>query len=85
MSLQIALLRRAQTLIEQYFGGTQLLRHQLDFVGFAAADKQCCVWRPSFAGHPRHWFQSGAGREQAQFLQTTVKVGQAKINADQYG
>ena len=45
MALQIALLGRAQGLVEQHLGRPALLRQQLDLVGLAAAHEQSRVGR----------------------------------------
>ena len=49
MSLQIALLRRTQTLVEQYLERSELLRQQFDFIRFATAHKQRRVRRLALA------------------------------------
>ena len=47
MSFQIALLSRAQGLVEDDAVGARGLDHGFNFIGLAAADEQRRIWRPA--------------------------------------
>ena len=52
MTLEVALLCRADSLIEKDFVCPKLLRQQLYFIRFTAANKQRGIRCPSLAGNP---------------------------------
>ena len=67
-AFEVALLRRAQRLIEQYLHSSGLGRQGFDFVGFALAYEQRRVRRLALAGDAGHWLQARCLRKQAQLI-----------------
>lgn len=85
VALKITLLGRAQGLVKQYFRCADLLGQHLDFVGLAAADKQCRVRRPAFAGDTLDGLKACCLGQQAELFKAVVEIGEAQINPDQNG
>ena len=84
-ALQVALLRGAERLVEQDFGGAMLLGQQLDLVCLAAAHEQGGIGCPAFAGDTRHRLQTGGLGEQPEFFQFRIEMRKAKIHPHQNG
>jgi hypothetical protein len=83
MPLQIALLRRAEGLVEQDFGGTSIQREQLDLIGLAAADEERSIRGLASAADASNRLQARRLREQTQFLQVSIKIRKPEINPHQ--
>ena len=83
MPLQVALLRRAQSLVEQNLCSANLLRQHFDFVSFTAANKQGGVWCPALAGDTLNRLQARCLGQQTKLFKAVIKIGQAQINPDQ--
>ena len=79
-ALQVALLHRAQGLVEQHLLGAFGLGQCADFLGLAAAHEQGRIGRLAPAGQARHGLHAGRLGQQAQLLQVMVEVGRAKIH-----
>ena len=82
---QIALLRRAESLVKQNLGGAVRLRQFFDFFRLAFADEQGRIRRLAFAGNTRHGLHACRLRQQPKLFQFAVKMRQTQINADQNG
>jgi hypothetical protein len=85
MTLQVALLGRAERLVEQHFGGAGLFRQGLDLVGLALADEQGRVGRPALAHDPSDRGQSGRFGQLSQFFQAGVEMRQPQVDPYQDG
>src|SRR5665647_984849 len=85
MAFQIALLGRAERLVEQNFSRTRIEGQHFDFISFARADEQRRIRGLAFAGYARHGLQACSLREQTEFLQTSIKIWKTQINAHQKG
>ncbi len=85
VALQVALLGRAQRLVEKDFIGAQLLGQGLDLVGLALADEQCGIRRLAFADNACDRLQARGLREQAELFQLGVEMGQAQVHTHQDG
>ena len=83
VALEVALLRRAERLVEQDFGGAGLLGQHLDLVGLAAADEQRRVGRLALAGDTGDRLQARGLGQQAQLFEFGIEMGQAQVDADQ--
>jgi hypothetical protein len=75
MTLQIALLARAQALVKQDFGCAMLLRQELDLIRLARTYEQGSVGSAAFACDTGYGSEPGSLGQQAQFLQLGIKVG----------
>ena len=84
-ALEVALLRGAERLVEQDFGGAGLLGEQLDLVGLAAAHEQGWIGRAALAGDPRDRFEAGSLGQQAEFFEFRIEMRKAKIHPHQNG
>ena len=83
MAFQIALLGRAQGLVEQHFLGTVHLGEHADFVGLAAAHEQRRIGHLALAGQACNGTQAGRAGQQAQLFQLAIEMGKAEIHAHQ--
>ncbi len=83
MSLEVALLGRAEGLVEQHFHRAVHLREHADFIGLAAADEQRGIGRLALAGQPGHGSEARGLRQQAQLFQLGVEMGKAEIHPHQ--
>ncbi len=84
MALQIALLGRAERLVEQNLGRAIGLRHHADLIGFATAHKQCGIGHLALAHQARHRVQAGRLRQQTQLFEFGIEVRKTKIHPDQH-
>jgi hypothetical protein len=85
MALEVALLSRAEGLVEQHLGGPGGLSQGLDLVSLATAHEQGGIGSTALAGDaPYRLHASGLG-QQAQFLQALVEMGFPEVYADQDG
>ena len=84
-ALQIALLHRAEGLVEQHLLRALGLGQQADFIRLAAADEQRRIGRLALAGDARDRLHAGGLRQQAQLFQLAVEMGGAQVHADQDG
>jgi hypothetical protein len=82
LTLEIALLRRTQCLIENDFAGAVQFGEFTDFVGLAASHEQCRIRRLAFAHETHGRFESGGLRKQSEFFEFAVEMRQAKVHAD---
>ena len=74
VTFQVALLGRAEALVEQYFARSDVGGEHFDLVGLAAAHEQRGVWRLALAGDSGGRFQTRRLRQQAEFFQPTVEI-----------
>jgi hypothetical protein len=84
-SLEVALLRRTQCLVEDDLACAMHQRQFLDFVGLAAAHEKGGVGRLALAHNARHRLESRGLCEQAEFLQFAVEMRQSEVDADEDG
>jgi hypothetical protein len=86
MALQVALLRRAESLVEDHAMGTGGGHQRLDLVGLATAHKKRRIGRAPPRGHARHDRVAGRLRQQRQFVERGVEgVARAEVHAYQHG
>ena len=83
MTLQIALLGRAERLVEEDLHRTMHMRQGTNFVGLASTDEKRSVRGFALTGQPRHGRHAGGLGQQAQLLQLTIKVRVTKIHPHQ--
>ncbi len=79
---QVALLRRAQRLVEQDFGRPCALGQHRDFIGLARAHEQGRVGRLALAGQAGSDGITGGLRQLAQLFEFAIEVRQAEIDPD---
>ena len=84
-ALQIALLHRAQRLVEQHLLRTLSLGQQADFLCLSAADEQGRIGGLALAGQARDRLHPGSFGQLAEFFQVMVKMRRAEIHAHQDG
>ena len=84
MTLEVALLCRADSLIEKNFVGAKLLRQHLYFISFTAANKQRGIWSSSFAGDVLYRLEARCLGQQAELFKLVVEIGQAQIDTHKY-
>ena len=83
VALEIALLGRAQRLVEQHFLGAMHLREHADFIGLAAADKQGRIGHLALAGQAGYGLEARGLGQQAKLFELAVKMGKSEVHADQ--
>ena len=83
MALQVALLGRAQRLIEKHLHRAMHLHQQANFIRFATAHKKRSIGRFALASQPGHGIQTGGLCQQTQLFEFGIEVGQTEIYPDQ--
>src|SRR5690606_6992744 len=83
MALQIALLSRTQSLVEPDLFGPMHLSQHADLIRLTAAYKQSGIGSFALADQTRYRLQASSLNQKAQLFQLIVKMGNAKIHADQ--
>ena len=74
VTLEVALLRRADALIKQDLGGTQLGGKRFDLIGLATANKKRWVRCAPFAGDAPDHCQTSGLRQQPKLLELLVEI-----------
>ena len=86
MTLQVALLRGRQGLIEQHHFGAFRFDQGLDFVGLSRANEECCVGRLPARDEPRNHHVTGGLGELRQFVKAGLEMASpAQVNPHQDG
>ena len=84
MSLEVALLCRAQGLIEEDFNSAMVLGQHLDFIGLAAAHEESGVGRLAAGDDAGDRLQPGGLSQQAQFLEFVIEMGETQVHTHQH-
>ena len=84
MTLEVALLCRADSLIEKNFVRAKPLRHHLYFISFTAANKQGGIWGSSLAGNPLDGLKARCLGQQTELFKLAVEIGQTQIDTNKY-
>jgi hypothetical protein len=85
VALEVALLRRAERLVEQHLGGAVLLGQRLDLVGLALADEQRGVGRLALGGDAGDGLQAGGLASSPSSASSPSKWGRPEVDPDQDG
>ena len=83
MTLQVALLRRTQGLVEQHFCSTHLAGEHFDLVSFSAAYEQRGVGRSALAGNAFDRLHACGLCQQAELFKVMVEIGKTQVDANQ--
>ena len=83
LALEIALLGRAQCLIEQDFLGAIGLGQQANFFGLARTHEKRRIGRLALAGQAGDRFQARGLGQKAEFFELPIEMGCSKIDPDQ--
>ena len=83
MTLQVALLGRAQGLVKENLGRVDLGRLGLDFIGLAAAHKQGRIWRLTLAGQSRHRGQARGAGQLRELFELGIEMGQPQVHPNE--
>ena len=79
VALKVALLCRAQRLVEKNFNRTVLLGQKTDFIRLAAADKKRSIRCSAFTNDARYWRKARCLGEQAELFQSAIKMRQTQV------
>ncbi|KWT64404.1 hypothetical protein APY03_7582 [Variovorax sp. WDL1] len=83
LALEVALLRGAQCLVEDHLAGAVQIGQLADLLGLAAADEQGRIGRSALGDQARDWGKARGLREETEFLELAVEMGQPEIDADE--